>query len=351
MRTAVRRYPHLHRHRQALDPRCEAAGVAREREREHRLDGPRHIHAVPAGVGLDLQGRAGTDMRGDVRDVDPQANTVTVGLRRDRVVEVPCGRGVDRERIEGGQVTPAGRIVRTGGVRRQGRLQLDGLREPALEPRLPDHRPHDVRRPLGRAQLERCAVTTCTGLDQHHRAGGARAAGKWELRARVEERLDNAGLAALADHADERLRSLASRRHQLASSKAPSSRRPASRPSSAGVSGSSEPRRVGVHTLVGQRLALRGDVLADREVQCASGGQADDLLDRVLPVGAGSDQRRQAVVLKGGRQDLGGGGGIAVDEDDGRLRVERLTRGLEVPVPGCARGGRDHDAVLHERPG
>ena len=76
-----------------------------------------------------------------------------------------------------------------------------------------------------------------------------------------------------------------------------------------------------------------GQVLADRQVEGAAGGQVDHLLEGALAVGAGPDDGRDVVVLHRRGQDLGRRGGVAVDEDDHRVRVDRIADRVVVRSP------------------
>ena len=63
----------LDRHRRALFPRHERAGVVGERLRQHRLDRARHIHARAATPRLQIDERTFGHIGADVRDVNPHA--------------------------------------------------------------------------------------------------------------------------------------------------------------------------------------------------------------------------------------------------------------------------------------
>ena len=107
----------LRRHRQPLDPRRQAAGVAGERVRQHRLDRAGHVGAVGAPPRLEVERRARLHVGGDVGDVDPDAGAVALALGGDGVVEVARGGRVDGEGGERGEVAARARIA-LGGLRR-----------------------------------------------------------------------------------------------------------------------------------------------------------------------------------------------------------------------------------------
>ena len=106
-------------HRQPLDPGGEAAGVAAERVRQHRLDRAGDVGAVGAPPRLEVERRARPHVGGDVGDVDPDPGAVALALGGDGVVEVAGGGRVDGE----------GRRARSGrGGRRSARsAALGGL--------------------------------------------------------------------------------------------------------------------------------------------------------------------------------------------------------------------------------
>ena len=94
----------LRRHRQPLDPRRQAAGLAAERVRQHRLDRAGDVGAVGAPARLDVERRARPHVGGDVGDVDPDPGPVALALGGDGVVEVAGGGRVDGEGRERGEV-------------------------------------------------------------------------------------------------------------------------------------------------------------------------------------------------------------------------------------------------------
>ncbi len=96
----------LGRHRQPLDPRRQAAGLAGERVRQHRLDRAGDVGAVAAPPRLLVEQRARLDVGGDVGDVDPDPGAVALALGGDGVVEVARGGGVDGEGRKRGEVAP-----------------------------------------------------------------------------------------------------------------------------------------------------------------------------------------------------------------------------------------------------
>ena len=99
----------LHRDRAPVLVRHEAAGLVRQRLRQHRLDRARDVDARAAPVGLGLERRARPHVGGHVGDVDPEADAAVLALGRDRVVEVARRHRVDRERGQRGEVEPVGR--------------------------------------------------------------------------------------------------------------------------------------------------------------------------------------------------------------------------------------------------
>ena len=91
-----------------LHPGRQAARLAAQRMRQHRLDRARHVGAVGPAAGLEVQRRAGRHVGGDVGDVDPEADAVPLALGGDRVVEVAGGGGVDGEGVQRGEVATSG---------------------------------------------------------------------------------------------------------------------------------------------------------------------------------------------------------------------------------------------------
>ena len=106
----------LDRHRRALLPRHERAGVVRERLRQHRLDRARHVHARAAAPGLQIDERALGHIGADVGDVNPHA--------RPRLLRGPSGLGScvprrsaeiasSKSRALAGSIVNVGRPVRS----------------------------------------------------------------------------------------------------------------------------------------------------------------------------------------------------------------------------------------------
>ena len=70
-------------HREALLPGREAARLAAQGMRQHRLDRPRRVGTVGAASGLAVKRRAGRYVRSDVGDMDPDARPVSLAPGRD----------------------------------------------------------------------------------------------------------------------------------------------------------------------------------------------------------------------------------------------------------------------------
>ncbi len=92
---------------------------------------------------------------------------------------------------------------------------------------------------------------------------------------------------------------------------------------------------LGLDALAEDRLAVGGEVLADRQVECAALGQVDDLLEGALAVGARPDDGRDVVDLQRRGEDLGRRGRVAVDQD----RPSASGRARHRPRRRCGRPG------------
>ncbi len=128
----------LDRHAAPLDVRAQAAEVARERVRQHRLDRAGHVDRERALRRVPVERRAGRHVRGHVGDVHPRAQPVALALDADRVVEVLRALGVDRVRGQAAEVDAAGVHVARVGLGRHGRRRAPHLEVPEepLEHRL-----------------------------------------------------------------------------------------------------------------------------------------------------------------------------------------------------------------------
>ena len=271
-------------------------------------------------------------MSGDVGDVDPQAQPIAVRLRRDRIVEVARRRRVDGEGGERRQVAPlrpASRVRGDGGSA----SSSSGSAKPRSRPRLPDHRPDDVGSPLRRAERPRsrgCRVgpksTSAISPTAHVAARPARPAGP---RSKSGSTTRNVPRFATTPTN----RSGAFRSAAISPPAASSALRARPRvPSSARVGGpvAARSRRAGSPLSASDSPS---EVTYSPIVRSSAppAARSDHLLDGALAVRAGADERRQAVVLERGREDLGGGSGVAVDQDHRRLAVERLARRRRSP--------------------
>jgi hypothetical protein len=206
-RTAVRGEDDLRGDDESLRARGEAAGVVRERRRQHRLDGPGDVGAVGASQRLRLERRARTNVSADVGDMDPEANLVALSAGRDRVVEIVGARRVDREGREAAEVAPA--VIGLSGV---GGSAIRGRRErsveAALEASLDDQGRGHVGGPFGAAESAQRSGTAGVPFGEHHVAGPNpdRATGETGLRPALEQRLADEESPAPADHPDEGFR-------------------------------------------------------------------------------------------------------------------------------------------------
>ncbi len=202
--------------REALHPGLERARLVRERLGEHRLHPARDVDARPAQVGLAIEGRAGRDVGGDVRDVHPDPVPLAPEVfRGDRVVEVLRGDGVDREGGELAQV--AARVARRVACvlpgqavpRLRGRA-LDPRREAALEASVEHVTLEDVGRDVGSPDDPHDPRPLAAPLPRQpdeHEVAGPRVPGALEhdRPAALEERLGRRGASASGKHADDRL--------------------------------------------------------------------------------------------------------------------------------------------------
>jgi hypothetical protein len=141
--------------------RIQAAEVVGKLGRQHRRNPAGYVDGQSAIGGAVVERRPGSDEVGHVGDVHPDPNAVALPPRRDRVVEVLRGRGIDRERDEIAQVDPPfhGRLRRVVGLEAaaetlvleqclQHVLDRTGLAERALEPRAAAPRRDDREVPL-----------------------------------------------------------------------------------------------------------------------------------------------------------------------------------------------------------
>ena len=103
-------------------------------------------------------------------------------------------------------------------------------------------------------------------------------------------------------------------------SSAASTPRARSSASSRVVPGMSRAFTSGWIPLPARLIAVRGEVLADRQLQRAAVGEADLLLEDALAEGARADHLRPRVVGQRRGEDLRRRGGVAVDQDDDRQR-------------------------------
>ena len=191
----------LHRDRGPVLMRHEAAGVARQRMRQHRLDRAGDVDARPTPIGLTVEWPARPHVGGDIGDVYPQADPAVLAPGRDRVVEVGGRLRVDRQRRQRGEVDPV------GADRRLARVLLDRLRKASPEPAVHHDRLHDVARDLGVAERADHARAALATAHEHHRTG-ARVARLLRrdrhLAAPLEQRRGGQEPALLDEHADDR---------------------------------------------------------------------------------------------------------------------------------------------------
>ena len=154
-----------------LDERAEAAG---ERVGQHRDDRADQVGRVAPFMGLDVEGRARTDVVGDVGHVDADAQaSVGQTFHGERVVEVLGVVRVDGDGRDRAEVLAAGEV---GGPHRvaEGRgLRLDRGRE--LRPQAVTSQDREVfgHRRVRRAEhlgdrAGRAEVATFPGVEPHH---------------------------------------------------------------------------------------------------------------------------------------------------------------------------------------
>ena len=94
LRVARRR--DLHRHTKTILVRTQRAEIVGELVRQHRRNPSRDVRRERAPRRAVVERRAGTDEPRDVGDVHPRADAVWLASKRQRVVEVLRGVGVDR---------------------------------------------------------------------------------------------------------------------------------------------------------------------------------------------------------------------------------------------------------------
>ncbi len=265
-RLPVRREPHLHRYGEPLHLRRERARFGAERRRKHGLDGARDVGAGAAFVGHPFETAAGPNVGRDVGYVDPEPRPVAVGLSRDRVVEVARGRRVDGERVERGEITPpAARCSGSSRFRGRCRLGLELVGEASLEPALPQERRDDVGRPLWRAEITKRSCASRSELGKDHTAVGrlGRAAHQCGARAWLEQGFHRAKPPSLGDDADPPV-AVVRPRCSSRSQQGPQLGQPNVEGLVRVALGIVARIHLGLHSLPRERLALGGDVLADR---------------------------------------------------------------------------------------
>ncbi len=162
--------------RLAVLPRHERAFLVRQRRRQHRLDGSRHVHAGRPPPRFAVEQRPRRDECRHVGDVHVHADrALGRALGRDRVVEVTRRGRIDREGRQPAQVSSLG-----GPASRLTCLALDGgieaAREPAIDHQRLDHVARDVGAPEPAHDLGSAAAARGADRDEHEVAGcGARA--------------------------------------------------------------------------------------------------------------------------------------------------------------------------------
>ena len=99
------------------------------------------------------------------------------------------------------------------------------------------------------------------------------------------------------------------------------------------------------------RSPITGQILPHRQIERAAIVQRDDLLEGALAEGGGPHHLRDPRLLQRRRDDLRGGGGVPVDQDDHRVARQRVPRRLEGPGALGAAVRRDDLTVGHEDAG
>ena len=155
--------------RQPVHPRDEAACLVRERPRQHGLHRSRDVDAGRPAPGLGVKRAARPHVSRHVRDMDPQAHSVAVGLGRDGIVEVARGGRVHRERPQLAEVTAGGVDLGRAGDRLACVVLQASPKSAPLEA-LPQQRVDHVARAFRRAEHARDAQPARPRLCQDHLA-------------------------------------------------------------------------------------------------------------------------------------------------------------------------------------
>ena len=311
-------------------PGREAAGVGRERRRQHRLDRARDVDAVRAPRASSSSARARAARGRRRRRCGSRAGP----RRRRREAETASSKSrardrVDGERVERGQVAavrldPLGRGDRVGGLVRRARAskprspprsqisaaatsralrRVADLGDHAAPARRGARRPPSRRRaPATPPPIPTCSARARTAARRPGTAPGARRPRRTGC---AGARLRRAGAAA-------RRRPRAPRSRRLVVARVFGS-------SATRTSGLRRPRR-------GSRCRRRSGTRRSSGRAPPPARQVDHLLEGPLAVGAGADDLGEVVLLQRRGQDLGRRGGVAVDEDHGRARVDRVAR-------------------------
>ena len=147
---------------QPVDVRAQRAGVVGELVWEHRSDETRNVDRVPALLGAAVERRPGGNEVRDVCDVHPDADTVSLGSHRDRVVEVLRRVRVDGER----RPVRAGRCARrsSAAAGRAARSPREGP-PPRAAPRARSRSAPPDRPPARRAPVPRPLLTETRSPD------------------------------------------------------------------------------------------------------------------------------------------------------------------------------------------
>ena len=298
-------------------------------------------------VGLLLEGIVRPNVRGDVGDMDPEAEAAVGPLGRDRVVEVVRAGRIDGE---GGEI-PEVAADRGPGLRPLGRLRrllLDSARESDADLRSssiaaitsaarPGSRapgpPSPVRGP-GRARPAPSAPGS---------RPGARRRARFARRARREARRRGTGLAS-------RRGLRASRAGAGLRAAGPAPGAPAARPSSGFVLGLSFAFTCGGIPMPLIDVPLR--VRYSPTVRSSAPPLFRGITSWNVPLPKRlSRPPSRCRTAQRGRDDLRGGRGVAVDQDDHRMARQRIAGRLEGPGVRRATVGRDDDAVGDEDAG